>query len=91
MLLSGKIAFITGAASGIGEATARLFLEEGATVALADIDPGRGAALAQELGKQASFYPCNVTDESAVKKPCRGYCGATWPPGLRGKQCRHNR
>lgn len=66
MLLTGKIAFITGGASGIGAATARLFVEEGATVALADLDAKRGEAVAGELGDNASFYQCDVTDENAV-------------------------
>ena len=47
--LSGKVAVITGAASGIGRASVLRFVEEGATVVLADIDDEPGEALADEL------------------------------------------
>lgn len=47
--LTGKVAAVTGGASGIGEATVRKFVEEGARVAFADLDKERGEALAAEL------------------------------------------
>ena len=70
-LLSGKIALITGAGSGIGAATARLFAREGASLLLADLDEAAGAALADELRRQdmaADFIRCDVTDESQVER-----------------------
>ena len=61
--LDGKVALITGGASGIGEATARRFVDEGASVVLADLQDDRGEALATELGDAARFVHCDVRDE----------------------------
>jgi NAD(P)-dependent dehydrogenase (short-subunit alcohol dehydrogenase family) len=49
--LQGKVAIITGATSGIGEATARIFAAEGATLVIAGRSVARGEALAKELGE----------------------------------------
>jgi NAD(P)-dependent dehydrogenase (short-subunit alcohol dehydrogenase family) len=65
--LKGKVALITGGASGIGEATARLFVEEGAAVMLADLDDERGQRLAGELGSRAGYVHTNVSREADVK------------------------
>jgi NAD(P)-dependent dehydrogenase (short-subunit alcohol dehydrogenase family) len=64
--LAGKRAVITGAASGIGEATARLFAAEGATVILADVDDLRGKRLAGELGERTRFVTTDVASETDV-------------------------
>ncbi len=61
--LQGKRCFITGAASGLGEAIARRFVAEGASVVLADIDAAGGEALAADLGPAARFVQLNVTVE----------------------------
>jgi len=61
--LNGKIAIITGASKGLGEADARLFIEEGAKVILTDIDNEAGQALAEELGENAEFVYQDVRDE----------------------------
>tara|TARA_B110000263_G_scaffold210854_1_gene193559 strand:- start:1632 stop:2471 length:840 start_codon:yes stop_codon:yes gene_type:complete len=64
--LEGRAAVITGAASGIGESTARRFIEEGANVVLGDIQTAPGQVLAAELGDAAVFVHCDVTSEDAV-------------------------
>ena len=65
--LEGKVAVITGGASGIGEASVRLFVEEGAKVVIADMQRERGEALAAELGDAAVFVSCEVRQEDQVK------------------------
>ena len=62
--LEDKVAVITGAASGIGRASARRFVDEGARVVVADIDEAPGQALAYELGMV--FVAVDVTDPSSV-------------------------
>ena len=64
--LEGKIAVITGAASGIGEATAIRFVEEGACVIICDIQVETGRAVAARLGDSARFIETDVTDEAQV-------------------------
>lgn len=66
MRLEGKVAAITGAASGFGAAAARRFVAEGAKVVLGDIQEDAGAAIAEELGAAAVFATCNVTDEAHI-------------------------
>lgn len=66
--LKGKVAVITGAASGIGAATARRFKNEGCALILGDIQSDLGHDLAQELGDRVFFENCNVTLEADVKK-----------------------
>jgi 3alpha(or 20beta)-hydroxysteroid dehydrogenase len=61
---SGKVAIITGAASGQGAAEARLFISDGAKVVLTDVSEG-GAELARELGDSAFFVRLDVSDEAA--------------------------
>ncbi len=65
--LDGKVAVITGGAYGIGEATVRLFVEEGAKVVIADIEEDKGKRLAGELGDSAVFQNTNVAREQDVK------------------------
>lgn len=68
--LQNKVALITGAASGIGAATARLFALEGAKVVIADIQTEKAAQVAQEIceaGGEAIAIPRDITDSKQVK------------------------
>ena len=65
--LNGKAAIITGGASGIGAATVRLFVQEGARVLIADIQDEKGECLAKELGENAAYLHTDVSRESDVK------------------------
>lgn len=69
MWLDNKVAVVTGAASGIGRATAELFAREGARVVLADIDEAGLETVTQSIlrsGAEASFRRCNVSLEAEV-------------------------
>jgi NAD(P)-dependent dehydrogenase (short-subunit alcohol dehydrogenase family) len=67
-MLDGKVAFITGAESGIGRATALRFAREGAKVALADIDEENTRHEIEQAGGQAIFCRCDVSDPEQVRK-----------------------
>jgi NAD(P)-dependent dehydrogenase (short-subunit alcohol dehydrogenase family) len=62
----GKTAFVTGAGSGIGEATARALAAEGGRVVLSDVNPAAVEAVAAELGGQATAVRLDVRDENDV-------------------------
>jgi len=62
--LSGKVALVTGAARGQGAAEARLFVDEGASVVLADVLDGLGSDFARQLGDRAAYIHLDVSDEA---------------------------
>lgn len=66
--LRGKLAVITGATSGIGEATARLFVAQGARVLMAGRQAEKGQALVRELGERAAFQVADVTREDDIAR-----------------------
>jgi NAD(P)-dependent dehydrogenase (short-subunit alcohol dehydrogenase family) len=64
MKIKDHVFLITGGASGLGAAVARLFIAEGASVVIADLNPSAGEALAAELGSAVSFARTDVTSEN---------------------------
>src|SRR5260370_2275629 len=65
MRLAGKVAIISGAASGMGAATARIFAREGAKVVIADVLEDEGRRVADAIGASARFEPLDVTKEES--------------------------
>ncbi|MGH6868711.1 MAG: SDR family NAD(P)-dependent oxidoreductase, partial [Methylocella sp.] len=79
-ILDGKVALITGAGSGIGQATARIFAREGAKLVLADVvaeGGNRTLQIVQDLGAEAIFVKCDVARwsdvDAAVAKAVQTY------------------
>jgi len=64
--LTGRVAVITGGASGLGEATVRLFAEEGARVVISDVQDEAGKRLAEELGDSACYRRTDVSREEDI-------------------------
>ncbi|WP_312567594.1 3-hydroxyacyl-CoA dehydrogenase [Comamonas sp.] len=62
MDIQGKVFIVTGGASGLGEGTARMLAEHGATIVIADMQADKGQAIARELG--ATFVKCDVSSET---------------------------
>lgn len=75
--LAGKVVFITGGASGIGEAFVEAFLEQGARVGFVDLQGAAGEALADRLG--AWFQACDVTDVPALQTSLQACAAALGP------------
>jgi NAD(P)-dependent dehydrogenase (short-subunit alcohol dehydrogenase family) len=65
MLIKNSVFLVTGGASGLGEATARMAVENGAKVLIADLQADKGEKLAKELGGR--FVKCDVTSEADGK------------------------
>ncbi|MHB1126717.1 MAG: 3-hydroxyacyl-CoA dehydrogenase [Bacillota bacterium] len=68
MEIKGKIALITGGASGLGEATARKLVAAGGKAAILDLNEERGSQLVAELGADAIYVPADVVDAESVQR-----------------------
>jgi NAD(P)-dependent dehydrogenase (short-subunit alcohol dehydrogenase family) len=66
MLIADKVGLVSGGAGGLGAATARRLVADGARVLIADLDEAKGEQLAAELGEAARFVRTDVTDEASV-------------------------
>ena len=67
MDINGKVAVVTGGASGLGEGTVRAYVAKGGKVAIFDMNADRGNAIVAELGAdKVSFHNVNVADEDSV-------------------------
>jgi len=73
--LDGKVALVTGGASGIGEQTVRAYVDQGARVLIGDVNADRGLPLAAELGAAARFQALDVTDAASCREAVSA-CGA---------------
>jgi NAD(P)-dependent dehydrogenase (short-subunit alcohol dehydrogenase family) len=62
MDIAGKVFIVTGGASGLGEGTARMLAENGATVVIADMQADKGEIVAREIG--GAFVKCDVSNEA---------------------------
>lgn len=67
MQIAGKVAIVTGGASGLGYAAAEELLDQGASVVLLDINESAGEAAAERLGERVDFVRTDVTSEDSVK------------------------
>jgi NAD(P)-dependent dehydrogenase (short-subunit alcohol dehydrogenase family) len=67
MEIAGKVAFVTGGASGLGLATVTQLLDLGAQVVFVDLPSSDGVAVAEKLGDRAFFVPADVTDEAQIE------------------------
>lgn len=98
MELNGKVAIVTGGASGLGEATVHAYLEAGSKVAIFDLNDERGKALEAESGDNVVYYHVDVTDEENVQNAidktvtafgdvhiCNNYAGISYAAKTVGK------
>ena len=76
--VNGKVALVTGAASGIGRASAIMLAAQGARVVVTDINEDGAAVVAAQIGDNAMHIAHNVTDEQAWVEVLGEYRGGVW-------------
>ncbi|HJU21296.1 MAG TPA: glucose 1-dehydrogenase [Casimicrobiaceae bacterium] len=80
--LDGKVAIVTGAASGFGEGIAKLFVKEGARVLLVDLDLSKAEKVANDLGPRARARQCDVSKGADVRATVKACTDAFGPPDI---------
>ena len=80
--LDGKVAIVTGAASGFGEGIAKLFVKEGARLLLADLDLSKAEKVAATLGPRARAERCDVSKGADVRAVVKACIDAFGPPDV---------
>jgi 3-oxoacyl-[acyl-carrier protein] reductase len=80
--LEGKVAVITGGASGIGEGTVRLFVAEGARVLIVDLDLAKAQKVAEMLGSNAKACRCDVSKGDDVRAAVKACVDSFGPPDI---------
>lgn len=75
MNIDGKVALVTGGASGLGRATAEALVDAGASVVLVDLESSGGSGVAEELGDRAYFVAADVTSGEALARAVRDAVG----------------
>lgn len=79
--LADKVVLISGGASGIGRAFVEAFVAQGSCVAFLDLDAEAGQGLAQALGANSLFLPCDVRDIERLQA-CVAEVERTWAPSM---------
>lgn len=79
--LRGKVALVSGAANGLGEAITRRLLAEGCRIAAIDLEPPR-AELQKEFGKEAAFYQADLADDARLGEVVAQIGREVGPPGI---------
>ena len=77
--MRGRTVLVTGGGSGLGAATARMVVDAGGSVVVADVDRERGGRVADELGERARFVATDVTDEASVQSALADATGKDRP------------
>jgi 3-oxoacyl-[acyl-carrier protein] reductase len=89
--VEGRVAIVTGAASGMGRATARLLAALGAKVAVIDVNEVGAQAVADEIGANAHAWALDIADRAAVERVVNEAAAHFGGLDISGEQCGHFR